>query len=110
MEIILELIQDLLSWACIGALAWLVSQISKIRRHNDLMEKSNKSLMRADLIRRYRMYRDEGGWVSDNNVEAWLYDLDTYHQLHGKNSYLDAIQTEIMEMPHHEPETDENNE
>ena len=45
MELILSLFQDVLSWAVIGALAWLCIQVKGIVKHTKLMEQSNKSLM-----------------------------------------------------------------
>lgn len=99
MEILLELLQDVLSWACIGALAWIVLQIKSILKHNKLQEEATKSLMRADLIRRYKEYRDNGNYCTDEHKDQYCRDVETYHALAGGNGYIDKSVEEVMAMP-----------
>lgn len=104
MELILELLQDVLSWLCIGALGWIIVQIKLIIRHTKLQESATKTLMRADLIKRYTEWRDNGGWVSDENKQEWLADYGTYHELAGRNGFLDAAYNNLINMPAHAPD------
>lgn len=103
MEWLLPILQDILSWAVIAALGWMCVQLKLIVKHTKLMEQSNKSLMRADLIERYKKYRDNGHWISDDHRDEWLSDWETYSALHGKNGYLEAAKEDIINMPAHRP-------
>lgn len=95
------LISAILSWATLGVLGVLVSHLKTLGRHMQLMERSSKALMRADLIRRYKHYRDDGGWISDANRDEWLNDYQTYSELNGTNGYLDDAREDIKDMPAH---------
>lgn len=94
----LDLAQDIVSWAVIGVLGWLVIQIKGIVNHTKLMESSTKTLMRSDLITRYQSFR-KAGYIDDSDKDEWLNDYAIYHKLQGANGFLDMAHNQILNMP-----------
>ena len=86
-----------------AALGGLCAEMVMVARIAKATQKAVKALMRADLVERYRTYRDCGGWMSDAHKDEWLHDYAIYHALVGKNGYVDAIRDCVVSMPTERP-------
>lgn len=82
-----------------GLIRKLFSRFRELENANKQTQSGIKVLMRANLINRYKEYRDNGDYITDDGKDEWLSDYDVYTDMSGTNGYLEEIRKEILVMP-----------
>ena len=104
MDLMPDVIPPILVFVVTAGLAGIGAEVMSIAKTANATQEAVKTLMRSELVDRYRTYRDCGGWMSDGHKDEWMHDYATYHALVGKNGYIDAIRDAVVAMPTSPPE------
>lgn len=104
MDLMPDVISPVLVFVVTAGLAGIGAEVMSIAKTANATQEAVKTLMRSELVDRYRTYRDCGGWMSDGHKDEWMHDYATYHALVGKNGYIDAIRDAVVAMPTSPPE------
>lgn len=98
-DLLSPVMSSILVWILTATLAAGVAYLRKMVHGVTAMEVITKTLMRSDLVRRYKECRDTGNWMSDERKREWMDDYELYHSMRGANGYLDEMKDQVMAMP-----------
>lgn len=83
--------------------AWCIRKCNQYTRQLIVLMQAQKAQMRAQLLKDYAHYREQG-WISDIEMQEWQNQYNSYHQLVGENGVLDDRYEKLMNLPNIPPE------
>lgn len=90
-------------WLAVAALGAVCAYLARVGRGVADTQRATKVLMRSDLILRAREAISAGRMSEEARLQ-WCDDHELYLRLVGKNSYLDEMRREVMDLPAFAPE------
>lgn len=77
---------------------WIIKLVTKLARQVDILQKSQKAQMRAQLLKEYEEYK-ERGFIRQLELDEWENQYQAYHELVGANGILDTRRAELLHLP-----------
>ena len=79
---------------------YIIKLVLKLAKQVDILQKSQKAQMRAQLLKDYTEYQNRG-FVRQLELDEWMNQYNAYHELVGVNGVLDSRKEELLKMACH---------
>ncbi|MBQ0114006.1 MAG: hypothetical protein KBT03_12825 [Bacteroidales bacterium] len=79
---------------------YIIKLVLKLAKQVDILQKSQKAQMRAQLLKDYTEYQNRG-FVRQLELDEWMNQYNAYHELVGVNGVLDSRKEDLLKMPCH---------
>lgn len=78
--------------------SWCVKACITFYKKLDILASAQKAQMRGQLLDQFYAYKEQN-YVYRDQLDEWINQFDSYHQLVGKNGVLDSRKDEILKIP-----------
>lgn len=77
---------------------WCIKKCNEFKRTLVILMQAQKAQMRAQLLKDYKMYIEQG-YIPDVEMKEWQNQYNAYHELVGENGVLDDRYKKLLALP-----------